>query len=69
MAYTVESINGCTKKIIFNFDSLDLTDQVQEAVKEKRKKVSIKGFRKGTSAVAATYRHTSQTYPLCFTFT
>lgn len=47
MAYSVESINGCTKKIAFNFDKLDLTEQIKSAVKAKQKQVNIKGFRKG----------------------
>lgn len=47
MAYSVENINGCTKKIVFNFDKLDLSEQIKAAVKQKQKSVNIKGFRKG----------------------
>jgi len=47
MAYTLESINGCTKKISFNFETLDLAEQVKRSVKEKQQKASFKGFRKG----------------------
>lgn len=47
MAYSVESINGCTKKLVFTFDKLDLSEQIKAAVKQKQKSVNIKGFRKG----------------------
>ena len=47
MAYTIESITGCTKKLQFNFETLDLSEQVNEAVLEKRKSANLKGFRKG----------------------
>ncbi|MDC0253936.1 trigger factor [Bacteriovoracales bacterium] len=47
MAYTIESINGCTKKLQFNFETLDLSEQVKQAVLEKRKSANLKGFRKG----------------------
>ncbi|MCO4792489.1 MAG: trigger factor [Bacteriovoracaceae bacterium] len=47
MSYSVEQINGCTKKIIFNFETLDLTTEIKNSVLEKQKSVSLKGFRKG----------------------
>lgn len=47
MSYSVESVNGCTKKLVFNFENLDLTQEIQTAVKNKQKSVSLKGFRKG----------------------
>lgn len=47
MAYSVEAINGCTKKIMFNFEDLDLGKEIEKAVKDKQKTVSMKGFRKG----------------------
>ncbi|TNF30983.1 MAG: trigger factor [Deltaproteobacteria bacterium] len=47
MSYTVEQINGCTKKIIFNFETLDLSTEIKNAVLAKQKTVSLKGFRKG----------------------
>lgn len=47
MSYTIESVNGCTKKIIFNYDEVDLTKQIQEALVQKQKTVNLKGFRKG----------------------
>jgi len=47
MAYTVESVNSCTKKLVFTFDTLDLSGQIQSALKEKQKSTALKGFRKG----------------------
>lgn len=47
MSYTVQEVNGCTKKLAFNFESLDLTKEIDQAVKEKQKTVNLKGFRKG----------------------
>ncbi len=52
MSYTVESINGCKKKIVFNFKELDLTGQIKAALLKKRSEVAIKGFRKGKAPVA-----------------
>lgn len=47
MAYTVEEVNGCTKKLKFNFENVDLSSQIQSALKEKQKSSNLKGFRKG----------------------
>jgi trigger factor len=47
MAYTIENINDCTKKLQFNFDTLDLSEQIKTAVLEKRKTANLKGFRQG----------------------
>lgn len=47
MSYTVETVNGCTKKLVFNFESLDLSKQIEDAVKKKQKEANLKGFRKG----------------------
>jgi len=47
MSYTVETVNGCTKKLVFSFESLDLSKQITEAVKKKQKEANLKGFRKG----------------------
>ncbi|EQC44683.1 trigger factor [Bacteriovorax sp. Seq25_V] len=52
MAYKVENVNGCTKKFVFTFDNLDLTEQIKVALKQKQKTVNIKGFRKGKAPVA-----------------
>lgn len=47
MAYTIENVNGCTKKFIFNFDQVDLTKEIKEALVEKQKTSNLKGFRAG----------------------
>ena len=47
MAYTVESVNGCTKRLVFNFESLDLQAQVDQEIQKKRQTATLKGFRKG----------------------
>ncbi|MFY7991692.1 MAG: trigger factor [Bacteriovoracaceae bacterium] len=47
MAYTIENVNGCTKKFIFNFDKVDLTKEIKEALVEKQKTSNLKGFRAG----------------------
>lgn len=52
MAYTVETLNGCTKKIVFNFDDVDLSKQINEALKERQKSANLKGFRKGKAPLA-----------------
>jgi trigger factor len=52
MSYTVETINGCTKKIAFNFETLDLTSEIKTAIAQKQKTVSLKGFRKGKAPLS-----------------
>ncbi|MBD65145.1 MAG: trigger factor [Halobacteriovoraceae bacterium] len=47
MSYSVETVNGCTKKLIFNFEDVNLENQIQAALKEKQKNANLKGFRKG----------------------
>jgi trigger factor len=47
MAYTLENVNDCTKKLSFNYEDVDLTSQIEAALKEKQKTANIKGFRKG----------------------
>lgn len=47
MSYQVESINGCTRKLVFNFEKVDLSSQIESALKEKQKTANLKGFRKG----------------------
>jgi trigger factor len=47
MSYTVENVNGCTKKLVFNFDKVDLGQQIKEALVAKQKNSNLKGFRKG----------------------
>lgn len=52
MSYVVENINGCTKKIVFTFESVDLSSQIEESLKEKQKTSNLKGFRKGKAPLA-----------------
>ena len=52
MTYSVENINSCTKKIVFSFDSLDLSGQINEAVVKKQRSSSLKGFRKGKAPLS-----------------
>jgi trigger factor len=52
MSYTVKSVNGCTKKIEFNFQTLDLTKEIKAAVVKKQITTNIKGFRKGKAPLA-----------------
>jgi trigger factor len=47
MSYSIENVDGCTKKIVFNFLDLDLGPQIEKSLKETQKKVSLKGFREG----------------------
>ena len=52
MSYTLEEINGCTKKINFSFENVDLSKQIDEAIKLKQKESNLKGFRKGKAPIA-----------------
>lgn len=52
MSYTVKSVNGCTKKIEFNFATLDLSKEIKAAVVKKQSTTNIKGFRKGKAPLA-----------------
>ena len=47
MSYTIENVNGCTKKFLFNFDKVDLTKEIKEALIAKQANSNLKGFRKG----------------------
>lgn len=47
MSYTIENVNGCTKKLVFNFDKVDLTKEIKEALLAKQANSNLKGFRKG----------------------
>jgi trigger factor len=47
MSYTIETINGCTKKLVFNFDKVDLSKEIKEALLAKQANSNLKGFRKG----------------------
>jgi trigger factor len=52
MSYTIQDVNGCTKKLSFNFNGVDLTKQIEEALKDKQKNANLKGFRKGKAPIA-----------------
>lgn len=47
MSYTIQDVNGCTKKFLFNFDKVDLSQQIKEALVAKQQNSNLKGFRKG----------------------
>jgi trigger factor len=52
MSYTVETLNGCTKKFVFNYEDVDLSNQVNQAINKKQKDSSLKGFRKGKAPIS-----------------
>jgi trigger factor len=52
MSYTVKSVNGCTKKIEFNFATLDLSKEIKQAVVRKQSTTNVKGFRKGKAPLS-----------------
>jgi trigger factor len=52
MSYTVKSVNGCTKKLEFNFQTLDLTKEIKAAVVRKQSTTNVKGFRKGKAPLS-----------------
>jgi len=47
MSYTIQEVNGCTKKLIFNFEKVDLSKEIKAAVIAKQAESNLKGFRKG----------------------
>ncbi len=52
MSYTLKNVNGCTKKLEFNFASLDLSKEIKAAVVKKQSATNIKGFRKGKAPLS-----------------
>lgn len=52
MSYTVKNINGCKKKLEFNFQTLDLTKEIKAAVVKKQSTTNVKGFRKGKAPLS-----------------
>jgi trigger factor len=52
MSYTIDTVNDHTKKLVFNFETVDLSSQIKDALNKKRKDVSLKGFRKGKAPIA-----------------
>ncbi|HXH30025.1 MAG TPA: trigger factor [Bacteriovoracaceae bacterium] len=47
MSYTIQDVNGCTKKLIFNFEQVDLSKEIKEALIAKQQNSNLKGYRKG----------------------
>lgn len=47
MAYKMDTPKGCTRKLVFNFEKLDLKKEIEAAIVRKQKNVSLKGFRQG----------------------
>jgi trigger factor len=52
MSYKIETVNDCTRKIFFDFEKVDLSDQIGSALKKKQATVSLKGFRKGKAPLS-----------------
>lgn len=52
MSYKIEDLNGCTKKLSFTFEKLDLTEEIKTELKRKQKDANLKGFRKGKAPMA-----------------
>jgi trigger factor len=52
MSYTVKNVNGCTKKLEFNFATLDLSKEIKAAVVRKQSTTNVKGFRKGKAPLS-----------------
>jgi len=47
MSYTIQNINGCTKKLMFSFDKVDLSKEINAALVKKQSTANLKGFRAG----------------------
>lgn len=47
MGYDVINVNDCTRKLVFHFDKMNLSTEIEQALEKKRSEVTIKGFRKG----------------------
>ena len=47
MSYTIQNVNDCTKKFVFNFEKVDLSKEIKAAVLAKQADSNLKGFRKG----------------------
>lgn len=52
MSYTVQRINSCTRKLVFNFEAVDLTQEIKSALTKKQRDANLKGFRKGKAPLA-----------------
>ena len=47
MSYTLQTVNNCTKKFVFNYKKVDLSKEIKAAVLAKQTDSNLKGFRKG----------------------
>jgi trigger factor len=47
MTYSIQNLNGCTKKFSFNFEKVDLSKEINSALMKKQTTANLKGFRKG----------------------
>jgi trigger factor len=47
MSYTIQNINSCTKKLMFSFDKVDLSKEINAALVKKQSTANLKGFRAG----------------------
>lgn len=52
MAYKVESLSHCSKKLSFHYDSIDLSPDIQKGLKLKQQKANLKGFRPGKAPMS-----------------
>jgi len=52
MNYSIENINTCTKKLNFKFESVDLSNEINLALKEKQKGAKLKGYRPGKAPLS-----------------
>ena len=51
MSYTIQNVNDCTKKLVFNFEKVDLSKEIKAAVLAKQADSNLKGFRKGKAPI------------------
>jgi trigger factor len=56
MSYTIENVNSCTKKLVFNFDKVDLSKEIKEALVAKQANSNLKGFRKGKAPLEMVHK-------------
>jgi trigger factor len=56
MSYTIENVNSCTKKLVFNFDKVDLSKEIKEALLAKQANSNLKGFRKGKAPLEMVHK-------------
>ncbi len=52
MNYSIETLNTCTKKLSFKFESVDLSKEINEALKQKQKGAKLKGYRPGKAPLS-----------------